>query len=146
MSQATALEAFCAFFNKLDKSYTQNLYQVYTDDVVFTDPLHHIEGREALERYFQGLYENVTECRFEFHDRLRQGTEACVTWTMRLSHPRLARGRPVLVEGCSRLSFSTDDPRRVCRHRDFFDAGAMLYEHLPILGPTVRVLKRRLGK
>ncbi|AMC99253.1 MULTISPECIES: nuclear transport factor 2 family protein [Halomonas] len=146
MSQEPALEAFCAFFNKLDTTYTNKLYEVYTEDVVFTDPLHHIQGRDALERYFRGLYENVTECSFEFHDRLHQGHEACVTWTMRLIHPRLARGRPVSVDGCSRLSFPAEDPRRVCRHRDFFDAGAMLYEHLPILGPTVRLLKRRLGE
>lgn len=29
------LEAFCAFFNKLDKICTNKLYEFYTPDVVF---------------------------------------------------------------------------------------------------------------
>ncbi|PYY71356.1 transcriptional regulator [Pseudomonas jessenii] len=28
-------------------------------------------------------------------------------------------------------------------HRDHLDAGALLYEHLPMLGPVVARLKRR---
>ncbi len=34
---------------------------------------------------------------------------------------------------------------KVYRHRDYFDAGAMLYEHLPVLGRVVSWLKRRVG-
>ncbi|SDK47060.1 nuclear transport factor 2 family protein [Billgrantia gudaonensis] len=145
MSTDPALEAFCAFFNKLDKTYTNNLYKIYTEDVVFSDPLHHIEGRAALQRYFDTLYANVKTCRFAFHDRLHQGREACVTWTMHLEHPRLAGGQPFSVSGCSRLTFAADDTQRVCRHHDYFDVGAMLYERLPMLGPTIRWIKRRVG-
>ena len=145
MTTDAALETFCAAFNKLDNTCTVKLYEVYTEDVVFSDPLHRIEGRDALERYFQALYANVTACRFTFHDRLRQEREACVTWTLHLAHPRLAGGHPVSIDGCSRLTFAADDAQRVCRHRDYFDVGAMLYEQLPLLGPTVRWLKPRVG-
>ncbi|QHF41154.1 transcriptional regulator [Pseudomonas sp. S34] len=31
------------------------------------------------------------------------------------------------------------------RHRDYFDAGALLYEHLPVLSRAIAWLKRRLG-
>ncbi|MGE4534198.1 nuclear transport factor 2 family protein [Halomonas sp.] len=138
------LEAFCAFFNKLDKSCTNKLYEFYTHDVVFEDPLHRIEGSEALERYFATLYSNVTACRFDFHERQRCGREAFATWTLHLAHPRLAGGREYAVEGCSRLTFADDDSGRVARHRDYFDAGALLYERLPLLGGAIRLLKRRL--
>jgi hypothetical protein len=30
-------------------------------------------------------------------------------------------------------------------HRDYFDAGALLYEHLPVLGTLIGWLKRRLA-
>ncbi|MFP4137878.1 MAG: nuclear transport factor 2 family protein [Halomonas sp.] len=144
MQQDPELEAFCAFFNKLDKSCTKDLYEFYTHDVVFQDPLHRIEGAEALERYFTALYSNVTACRFIFHERQRSSREAFVTWTMRLAHPRLAGGREYEVEGCSHLTFAANDSGRVARHRDYFDAGALLYERLPLLGGTIRLLKRRL--
>jgi len=144
MAQSADLEAFCAFFNKLDKTCTETLTEVYTDDVDFTDPLHHIKGRRALEGYFRTLYDNVTSCRFTFHERVCHDESAFVTWTMHLVHPRLDGGREVNVEGCSHLRFAPDG--RVAQHRDYFDAGAMLYERLPLLGGMVRWVKRQLGR
>lgn len=146
MRQDPDLEAFCAFFNKLDKTCTRNIDKVYTQDVTFIDPLHRIEGREALESYFRTLYENVTACRFTFHETLRQGDRAFVTWTMHLVHPRLDRGSEVHVPGCSHLRFAGDQSGRVAGHRDYFDAGAMLYERLPVLGGAVRWIKGRLAR
>ncbi|MFC7368490.1 MULTISPECIES: nuclear transport factor 2 family protein [Vreelandella] len=138
-----ALENFCAFFNKLDNTCTEKLYEVYTDDIVFNDPLHHIEGRNALESYFASMYENVEHCQFTYHTRQQQANQAFVTWTMAFVHPRLANGQLISVEGCSALTFADDG--RVSRHRDYFDAGAMLYEHLPLMGRVIRWLKRRVS-
>lgn len=137
------LKAFCAFFNKLDKSCTSELPEFYTADVLFIDPLHRMEGVRALERYFATLYENVTACRFTFHEQHSSGNQAFTTWTMHLTHPRLAGGHEIQVDGCSHLTFADDG--RVARHRDYFDAGAMLYERLPLLGAVIRWVKRRLN-
>lgn len=143
MADPAALEAFCAFFNKLDNTCTEKLYEVYTENVIFSDPLHHIEGREALECYFSAMYENVDQCQFSYHTRQLQNNQAFVTWTMTFIHPRLASGKPVSVEGCSALTFADDG--KVLRHHDYFDAGAMLYEHLPLMGSVIRWLKNRLA-
>ena len=116
----------------------------YTPDVVFEDPLHRIEGAASLERYFTTLYRNVTECRFVFHERQRLGREAFATWTMHLVHPRLDKGREIAVEGCSHLTFAADGSGRIARHRDYFDAGDLLYERLPLLGGAIRLIKRQL--
>ncbi|MFG6178564.1 nuclear transport factor 2 family protein [Halomonas sp. THAF12] len=142
MAPDPALEAFCAFYNKLDKSCTKNLHKIYTQNVSFVDPLHRIDGLSALERDFAGLYENVTTCRFVFHEQQRLGNVAFVTWTMHLAHRRLARGKEITVEGASRLVFAADGSGRVCHHRDYFDAGELLYERLPLLGSLVRWTKR----
>jgi hypothetical protein len=61
---------------------------------------------------------------------------------MTYRHPRLKQGEPILVQGCSHLLW-TDD--KVFQHRDFFDAGALLYEHLPVMGRMIRWLKGRLA-
>lgn len=34
---------------------------------------------------------------------------------------------------------------KVYRHRDYFDAGSLIYEHLPVLGRAIAWLKRRMG-
>jgi len=142
MAEPAALDRFCAFFNKLDNTCTEKLYEVYTEDVIFSDPLHRIEGCEALERYFSSMYENVEQCQFTYHSQQLQGKQGFVTWTMEFIHPRLAGGKPIRVEGCSVLTFADDG--RVQRHQDYFDAGAMLYEHLPLMGSAIRWLKKRL--
>lgn len=143
MNRETALAQFCTRFNKLDKNCTEILSQLYTQDVIFHDPLHRIEGRGSLEQYFKALYENVTSCRFEFHQQALQGEIAFVSWTMHLSHRRLAGGKAIAVEGCSVLCFPEHAEGRVSRHRDHFDLGALLYENLPLLGPLVKGVKRR---
>ena len=141
MSQDTALATFCRVFEKLDKKCTRSLENLYTEDVEFTDPLHHIEGRAPLMRYYEDMLANVQTCRFEVTQRFREGDDALLVWTLHLAHPRLARGRTVCISGCSQLTFRGD---RICRHRDHFDAGAMLYEHVPLLGTMIRWLKRRV--
>lgn len=87
MRQAPDLEAFCAFFNKPDNTCTTKLYEVYTNDVGFIDPLHHIRGREALEAYFRALYDSVTSCRFTFHATLQRHDTPLGIWTMHLVPP-----------------------------------------------------------
>ncbi|MCI0511092.1 SnoaL-like protein [Chromohalobacter marismortui] len=141
MRQDTPLATFCHAFEKLDKRCTKTLENLYTDDIEFTDPLHHIEGRDTLMRYYADMLANVQTCHFEVTHRVQEGDTAFVAWTLHLTHPRLARGTPLRITGCSQLAFRGD---RICRHRDYFDAGAMLYEHLPLLGRVIRWLKRRV--
>ena len=33
---------------------------------------------------------------------------------------------------------------KIIVHQDFFDGGAMLYEHLPVMGWAIRKLKERM--
>lgn len=133
-------------YERFDPALVDALDQIYSDDVVFEDPLHRVEGLSALRRYFAGLVEGLDECRFEFTDVLTesasgQGGQAVLFWTMHYRHRKLRGGAPLSLAGSSHLKF-TD---RVIYHRDYFDAGAMLYEHVPVLGFVIGKLKARLG-
>ena len=136
------LRRFAQAFSELDRHNLQHLDELYSVDVRFTDPLHEVQGLAELRRYFAELYSNVDELRFTFHgfDQVAEG-EGYLRWNMRYSHPRLAGGRAISVEGCSHLLWHD----RVYRHRDYFDAGALLYEHLPMMGRVIAWLKRRLA-
>ncbi|WP_460120937.1 nuclear transport factor 2 family protein [Pseudomonas sp. S2_C03] len=136
------LRGFARQFAKLDKDNLQHLDALYTADVHFTDPLHDVQGLETLRRYFTALYANVSELRFDFHgfDQIAEG-EGYLRWVMSYRHPRLAGGRLIRVDGCSYLRWRD----KVYRHRDYFDAGALLYEHVPVLGRAIAWLKRRMG-
>ena len=136
------LRQFAQRFAQLDKDNLQRLGELYTDDVRFTDPLHEVQGLGQLRGYFAELYANVSELRFDFHgfDQITE-SEGYLRWVMSYRHPRLAGGRLIRVDGCSHLRWRD----KVYCHRDYFDAGALLYEHLPVLGRAIAWLKRRMG-
>lgn len=170
-----ALRRVCRLYEKLDKTSTKLLKSVYSDDIVFRDPLHEVHGLQALNAYFSGLYMNVAAIEFVFHHPLgplaaqdegtarpndeRQSDErlhherqdeelpgneqglAWLSWTMTYRHPRLNGGNDISVQGASRLEFRDG---KVVQHRDFFDAGELLYEQVPLLRNVIGLLKRRM--
>lgn len=143
-SPLSFLNALCEFYAEFDKTRMAQLGDFYHPNIVFCDPLHRIEGLEALKVYFEGMAENLTFCRFRFHSspRLTDDGNAFLVWTMDYAHPKLAAGKPLQLEGCSHVQFQQ---QRIHYHRDYFDAGAMLYEHLPLLGFVLGRIKQRLG-
>ena len=136
------LRRFATEFAALDAGNLARLGELYSDDVLFRDPLHEVRGLPALQRYFAEMYANVGRLDFDFHgfDQVCDG-EGYRRWTMHFRHPRLRGGAPISVDGCSHLLWWD----KVYQHRDYFDAGAMLYEHLPLMGGVIAWLKRRLA-
>lgn len=137
-SVAGTVERFQRLFNSLSAGNIRGLEDVYSTRVRFADPFGSLEGIDELQAYFDKVYANVKACRFHFGDVLISEQNVSIEWTMQLKHPRLRRGREVSVHGCSRLIVSEG---RVLYHRDYFDAGEMLYENLPILGAAVRFVR-----
>ena len=147
------LHRFAKDFSVLNASNLHRLGHLYSHDVHFRDPLHEICGLKALHDYFEALYANVIEVHFDFHgaDHLREGA-GYLRWTMRYRHPRLRGGRAIEVQGCSYLEWHQGEghkdlgqQERVYLHQDYFDAGALLYEHVPLMGSVIGWLKRRLA-
>ncbi|MBB2494531.1 nuclear transport factor 2 family protein [Aquipseudomonas ullengensis] len=136
------LRQFAERFAALDAGNLDQLGELYSDDILFRDPLHEVRGLPALRGYFGELYANIDQLHFDFHgyDQVSDG-EGYLRWTMTYRHPRLAAGRPIRVDGCSHLLWWD----KVYQHRDYFDAGALLYEHLPVLGRVIAWLKGRLA-
>jgi limonene-1,2-epoxide hydrolase len=143
MNQASGVARVREIFNAMGRDTLHLCDEFYAQDVVFIDPFHRIEGRAALRDYYARMYENVQAIRFDFSGETCGEGEAVLYWTMTYRHPRIGGGKPVAVEGCSRLVF--DEEGRVLLHRDYFDAGAMLYEHLPLLGRGIRFIRERVG-
>jgi hypothetical protein len=137
------LDDFLAVYQQLTADNIDLLDTIYSTDIEFCDPAHEIRGLDALRRYFTELYRNVDSIDFSFDRRHLVDDQAYLSWRMSFRHRRLAHGRTIEVDGMSYLQF--DEAGKVRHHRDYFDLGAMLYEHLPLLGSLVKTIKRRLG-
>ncbi len=138
----TTLEQFRILFNQLDKGNLNKLPTVYSEDIRFQDPLGSVEGLDALTRYFAGAYENVISCHFVFEDSVVQNRYAAIPWVMHLRHKRIRGGCEIQVAG---ISHQKVQDGKVCYHRDYFDAGELLYENMPVLGGVIRWIKGYAG-
>jgi hypothetical protein len=136
----TVVERFKQTYNRLNAQSLGLLNELYSHDVVFQDPFRRLSGLPALTEYFAELYRHVELSSFVFEDEVVQGNSAVLTWTMSLKHPRLKGGDVVTVPGSTHIRFRD----KVTYHRDYFDGGAMLYEHLPLIGLVVRMIKERV--
>lgn len=137
-----ALKQFKQFYTNFDWQALEALDQVYAEDVVFTDPVHMIQGREALQRYFKSLCGNLSECRFEFVAETVKPGHACFKWKMFYRHPKIKRNAPLHITGVSLIGYT----EKIHSHEDFYDMGAMIYEHVPVLGMVIRKVKTALAK
>lgn len=134
---------FAEGFAALDRHNLERLNDLYDPQIHFTDPLHDVRGLDELHSYFENLYANISELQFEFLQCSAVDDEqALLRWNMSYRHPRLAGGKLIRVPGCSLINFRQG---KVYRHVDYYDAGALLYEHIPLLGQVIAWLKRRLA-
>lgn len=138
--KSTLLQDFKAFYQEANISSLERLDRIYTQDVEFRDPLHTILGILALKSYIKNLYANSNRIEFEYTDEQRGENSATITWYMKFSHSALAGGKIVKLRGITQIRF-TD---RIYYQEDFYDLGAMLYQHIPVLGAIVRFVNRRV--
>lgn len=144
MSMSTirsVIDQFVDFYTMLDSQPLTTLSQLYHADAVLIDPFGEHQGMLAIHRYFTHLLENVDHCRFVIDPPLNSDDRFLVSWAMHWSHPRIARGEALILPGCSAVEVQDGI---IVRQRDYYDAGEMLYEHLPVLGWAIRSVKRRV--
>ena len=130
-------------YQHFDRKSLRLIPDVYRDDVQFRDPWQALNGLPNLTDYFTDMMANLVECRFEFHHSVEQldSGEAILFWTMHYRHRKLAGGRPLELTGNSHLLFN----EQVYYQRNYFDAGALLYEHIPLVGFAIRQIKKKAG-
>lgn len=132
---------FKDFYRHPDIAGLEGIDRIYTQDVEFHDPVHTINGRLALKNYLRGMYEGAREMSFNYLEEQISEHTATITWVMRFSHRSLNGGKPIDVKGVTVIHF-TD---RIYYHEDFYDLGAMLYRHIPVLGALIRFINKRLS-
>ena len=128
---------------RFDRKTLDSLADICSDDVQFRDPLHAVNGLINLTSFYTAMMGNLIECRLEFHHSMEMTTrgEAILFWTMHYRHKKLAGGKLLELTGNTHLLFND----KVYYQRDYFDAGSMLYEHIPLMGFAIRKIKKKVG-
>ncbi len=114
--------------------------EVYDKNIKFSDPVHEVNGLDAVKTYFKNLASNLNYCQFEYLNELHNGDTSYIRWLMIYSHPHLKNGEEFRLNGVSHIQYN----EKIYLHEDFFDMGAMIYEHLPLLSSVVNNIKKKL--
>lgn len=142
LKQGSALiQQLKTFYENFDLNRLDDLAELYTQDVEFIDPIEKIQGLLALKHYLRKQSGGLHFSRFRYLNELVGENHAFIRWEMEFSHPKLAKGKVLVLPGMSEVHYT----QRIFYQQDCYDLGAMLYEHLPLLGFAVRTLKGRLA-
>lgn len=134
-----SLAPLVVWFEALTPATLADLARHYHPEVRFKDPFNDVTGHAAVARIFGHMFEALQAPRFTVRSRMAAGDEAFLTWDFDFG----LRGRALCIRGATHLRFADDG--RVLLHRDYWDPAEEIYTKLPVLGPLVRWLTRRLA-
>lgn len=131
---------FKKYFSNMKSGDYTSLDEIYAESIGFVDPIHKIHGLTNLKEYFQKLDNNVAQGSFLFIDESVIENKAYLSWELSLSlkSPK----KIVKAAGISVLTIE----EKIIEQRDYFDAGELFYENVPILGYVIRMLKRKISE
>lgn len=132
-----------ALYSGFNADAITRLADIYHRDVVFSDPIHTLEGLGDLRRYFEHVC-GGSESRFEFTATVVDSNQAFLRWNMHYSHAKLAGGKPLLLKGGSFLTIH-EPSNLIIAQEDYYDMGQMVYRHIPVLGWAVSKINANLA-
>ncbi len=127
------------FYEHMTPSSLTELPGIYAEQATFKDPFNEVRGLPAIHTVFSHMFETLTRPRFVVLNTMTQGDEAWITWNFLIQRPQGEWS----IHGATHLRYAEDG--RIKQHRDYWDPAQELYARLPILGPLVRWLTRRLS-
>lgn len=127
------------YFETLTPESVSRLGEHYASNAYFKDPFNEVNGLEGIRRVFSHMYRQVEAPRFRVVDRIVGAGGAMLAWEFTFR----GRGCDMLVRGATHLRFNGRG--KIVYHRDYWDAAEELYAKLPLLGPLMRLLRRRLA-
>ena len=140
MIQDARLRRYAEYCEALTPPSLEALDALMTPDVVFSDPFNDVQGLEATRRIFEHMFRELEDARFTIAGAAT--TDDQQAGLLRWTFTAVSRGRPLRIEGMSQVRFAPDG--RVCSHIDYWDAGRLIYEGVPLLGGLLRLIRRRL--
>jgi steroid delta-isomerase len=136
------LDRYVRFITQMTPETLDRLDELVTEDVHFRDPFSDVRGRATMKAIFAAMYRDCADVAFVIDGVLRQGDSAMLKWTFRFRPRRFGGPAPWSAVGVTELHLAADG--RIAAHLDYWDAGSQFYARLPVVGPLVRFVQRRL--
>ncbi|MFT4549930.1 MAG: hypothetical protein ACI8XO_001598 [Verrucomicrobiales bacterium] len=119
-----------------------NVASVYAEQTFFNDTLKTFRDPRAIEDYLIETAEMLKYGRVDYQDTAISGNDVYVRWKMTYRSKKLAKDDDIVTIGMSHLRF--DEAGKVILHQDFWDSTRGVFEHVPVIGSGIRMIKKRL--
>lgn len=136
---ADAITAYVAALEAMRADTVDSVLALCADDIRFSDPFTDVTGRAAMRHVYEDMFRKVSDLRFTVEECHGSGERWLIRWTYSARNRLLG---PMDFVGTSLVLL--DDKGLVRRHADYWDASA-LFARLPVLGPIIRLIKRRIA-
>lgn len=134
-------ENYVTFFNNLTKQIPKEDYlKFYDDSSYFEDPFQKVRGMDKIYNIFEDMYTKLYNPKFIIQECVSNKNVSYIKWNFTFQMNESSSENSFI--GLSRVVFSDDG--KVLEHVDFWDAGANVYEKIPLLGTIIRLIKRKL--
>jgi len=140
-SDATA--RIVAFFEQLVPADAERIGEFYSADAYFRDPFNDVRGTGEIARVFGHMFRQLADCRFVITETVIGENAAMLVWDFSFRIRSWRPGETQNVHGVTHVRFAADG--KVAYHRDYWDAAGELYAKLPVIGPVMRFLQRKLA-
>ena len=134
-----SIAAYVAALEAMRADTVDTVLALCAEDIRFSDPFTDVTGKAALRDVYDDMFRKISDLRFRVEDCHGAGERWLIRWTY---SARLGFLGPMEFVGTSLVLLNAEG--LVCRHADYWDASA-LFARLPVLGPIVRLIKRRIA-
>lgn len=143
-TQQAGLDRYLQVLEILTPDSLKALKECWTPGVRFVDPFNDVRGSDAAYEIFFDLFERTQSVTFKVDRRYVNETGAIVHWVMTAhTKPGIVLPKVWTIDGVSEIDVAADG--RIQRHIDFWDAGQQFYAYLPLIGPIIRFIQRKVS-
>lgn len=144
------IERFCKIYTDICQISPDDLEDIYASDITFIDPITVHRGIDEVKDYFSNLLTQAESCKFDIADIFQCSGQKSqsqfevthvINWTMTLVLKN--KTKKITLDGTTQLGVADDI---IIYHKDYYDLGEMVYEHVPILGFIIKKIKGKLAK
>lgn len=132
-----------AFFENITPTSIDQVRSLVTEDVRFKDPFNDVSGIEKLVKILAKMFEDAEDVSFKMREQAGDGPIYFLRWHFTCRPKSRFLQADWKVDGISVISLT--ETGLVKEHVDYWDAAEQLYEHLPLIGPLLRFVRRPLA-
>ena len=139
-----ALDRFTHFLQSIGSAeFIENeISNVYAEDAYLNDTLKSLYTSEEIKQHFLKTAKTMTSYSLVIEDIASTDQGHYIRWTMKFSAPKLASGKEIESIGMSYVVFNQEG--RAVLHQDYWDSVSGMFEHVPVIGGGIRMIKNRL--